>query len=64
MRNDPNIQIILEQLQTLLLFLERPVVERQLAAFAVVTVLAWLLSDGLWYLIGRRYSVRLKARLN
>lgn len=43
-------QIIMAQLQTVSLFLERPVVQRQVTAFLIATLGAWLLSDGLWYL--------------
>ena len=40
--NDPRIQAILEQLDTLILLLLRPVVQQQLLAFFLVTLVAWL----------------------
>jgi len=55
MSSDPRLQAIWEQLQTVLLFLERPVVQRQLLAFITVLVLAWLCSDGLGYLIRKPF---------
>jgi small-conductance mechanosensitive channel len=41
--NDPRIQAILEQLDTLILLLLRPVVQQQLLAFFMVTLVAWLI---------------------
>lgn len=38
---DPRIQMLYDQLDTLLLVLERPVVQRQLLAFILVLALAW-----------------------
>ncbi len=40
--NDPRIQALYDQLQTILLVLSRPVVQRQLAAFLIVFLIAWL----------------------
>lgn len=41
--NDPRIQAILDQFDTLILLLMRPVVQRQLLAFFLVTLVAWLI---------------------
>ncbi len=40
---DQRIQVITDQFNTLLLVLERPVVQRQFMAFIIVSLLAWLL---------------------
>ena len=48
------LQTIIEQLQTILILLERPVVQRQLAAIIVSALVAWLLQGALLYL-QRRY---------
>ncbi len=41
--NDPRIQAVLDQLDTLLLLLMRPAVQKQLLAFLLVTLIAWLI---------------------
>ncbi len=41
--NDPRLQALLDQLDTLFLVLERPVVQNQLIAFLALTLLSWLL---------------------
>lgn len=41
--NDPRLQALLDQLDTIWLFLERPVVQGQLLAFALISLLSWLL---------------------
>ena len=69
MLDDPRFQIILEQLQTLLLFIERPAVQRQLLAFVAIATLAWLCTDGLgrfvrrpfWQWVERRKSKQAQA---
>jgi potassium-dependent mechanosensitive channel len=40
---DPRLQALTDQLDTLLLFLERPAVQQQLIAFVLILLLAWLL---------------------
>ncbi|MBV7328079.1 mechanosensitive ion channel [Chloroflexi bacterium TSY] len=44
---DPRVQAIWKQIITVLVLLERPVVQRQLAAFALVIIASWLLSEWL-----------------
>lgn len=44
MPSDQGQQIIIEQLNTILILLERPIVRRQLFALALVILVAWLLS--------------------
>ena len=41
--NDPRIRAILDELATLSLLLLRPVVQQQIVAFLVVTLVAWLI---------------------
>ena len=41
--NDARLQALLDQLETIQLFLERPVVQNQLMAFVVIFALSWLL---------------------
>jgi len=50
-----DIDSVWRELSTVLVFLGRPAVVRQLAAFAVCLSVSWLLSDGLRFLLGRRY---------
>lgn len=40
---DPRLQALLDQLDTIWLLLERPVIQRQLIAFALIFLLSWLL---------------------
>lgn len=56
--NDPRIQAILEQLDTLILLLLRPVVQQQLLAFFLVTLVAWLTP------LPFRYLTNKKAKLH
>jgi small-conductance mechanosensitive channel len=63
MPNDGEWQALLEQILKFLAFLERPVVQGQLAALAIATLVAWLLSDGLWSWGGHRFSVWASNRL-
>ena len=44
---DQRIEAILEQLATILILLERSVVQQQLAGLAMVVLLAWLSKEGL-----------------
>ena len=57
MLNNPNVQIVLEQLQTILVFLERAVVQRQLAAFVAAVFVAWWSSNKLMPWVAHRFSV-------
>jgi small-conductance mechanosensitive channel len=56
MPNNGEWQAVVEQILKILAFLERPVVQWQLAAFAIATLVAWLLSDGLWHWVGHRFA--------
>jgi small-conductance mechanosensitive channel len=56
MQNNGQWQAVLEQILKILAFLERPVIQWQLAAFAIAALLAWLLSDGLWHWVGHRLA--------
>ncbi len=56
MPNNDNWQAVLEQILKILAFLERPVVQWQLVAFAIAALVAWLLSNGLWYWVGHRFA--------
>jgi small-conductance mechanosensitive channel len=56
-------QAVLEQILKILAFLERPLVQWQLAAFAIATFVAWLLSDGLWHWVGHRFTAWFSTHL-
>ena len=56
-------QAVLEQILSILAFLERSVVQRQLIAFAIATIVAWLLSDVLWHWAERRFAARFGSHL-
>lgn len=45
--NDPRLQALLDQIETILLFLERPVVQGQMMAFVAIFLLSWLLPEPL-----------------
>ncbi|MGB0389709.1 MAG: hypothetical protein ACPGWR_33225, partial [Ardenticatenaceae bacterium] len=51
---------IIKQITTILILLERPVVQQQLGALALCVGLAWFFSKGFSYL-ERRYAYRLRA---
>jgi potassium-dependent mechanosensitive channel len=51
--NDPRLQALLDQLDTLQLLLERPVVQNQLLAFVAIFMLSWLLPEPLGALLNR-----------
>lgn len=53
MPTDPRLQVILRQIQTVLVILERPIVQRQLVALVVATLLAWALAEGLQLFVRR-----------
>lgn len=56
MPNNGDWQAVLKQILKILAFLERPMVQWQLAAFAIAALVAWLLSDGLWHWVGHRFA--------
>jgi potassium-dependent mechanosensitive channel len=43
--NDPRLQAFLDQLDNLLLVVERPVVQRQLVVFAAIVLVSWFLAE-------------------
>src|SRR5687768_6085082 len=51
--NDPRLQPLLDQLDTILLLLERPVVQNQLIAFIAIFLLSWLLPEPLGGLLNK-----------
>jgi small-conductance mechanosensitive channel len=51
--NDPRLQALIDQLDTLLLYLERPVVQNQMIAFAAIFLLSWLLPEPLGALLNK-----------
>ena len=51
MARDPRLQLILEQFEIILILLERPVVQQQLALLGLVLLLAWLVAAGLRQLV-------------
>jgi potassium-dependent mechanosensitive channel len=51
--NDPRVQALLDQLDTTLLLLERPVVQNQLIAFMAIFLLSWLLPEPLGGLLNK-----------
>ena len=58
--DDPRIRAILEQLQTITMLLVRPVVQRQVFAFLLVVLIAWLIPIPYRYFIRwfeRRYGI-------
>ena len=61
MIDDPRLQALYEQLETILLVLARPVVQRQVVVFFLVLLLAWLLPVPLGRLL-QRLSDRSTAR--
>lgn len=50
---DPRLQAIIDQLDTMIIILQRPVVQRQLVAFVVIFLLSWLLPAPLGVLLKR-----------
>jgi len=60
---DPNVQASYEQLLTLLVLFGRTAIQRQFVGFIIALVVAWLLSDGLWKLVGHRISAWGNVRL-
>jgi small-conductance mechanosensitive channel len=63
MPNNSEWQAILEQILKILAFLERPVVQWQLVAFTIATLVAWFLSDGLWHWVGHRFAAWFSVHL-
>ena len=63
MPNNGDFQTLIEQLLRILAFLERPVIQWQLAGFAIATLVAWLLSDGLWHWTGHRFAAWVNSHL-
>ena len=55
---DPRLQAILDQLDTFFLLLERPAVQRQLAAFILIFLLSWLLPAPLGFLLNKLLNRR------
>jgi potassium-dependent mechanosensitive channel len=51
--NDPRLQALLDQIETIRLLLERPVVQNQLLAFVAIFLLSWLLPEPLGALLNR-----------
>lgn len=51
--NDPRFQALLDQIETIQFFLERPVVQNQLLAFVAIFLLSWLLPEPLGVLLNR-----------
>ena len=56
MPNNSDWQVVIEQILRILTFLDRPVIRWQLAAFFFATMVAWLLSYGLWHWVGYRFA--------
>jgi len=56
MPNNGDWQVVIEQILRILAFLDRPVIRWQLVAFFIVTLVAWLLSHGLWHWVGHRFA--------
>lgn len=50
---DPRLQALIDQLDTILIILQRPVVQRQLAAFIVIFLLSWVLPVPLGLLLNK-----------
>ena len=51
--NDPRLQAVLDQLDTILLLLERPVIQNQMLAFVIIFLLSWLLPAPLGALLNK-----------
>lgn len=51
MEQDPRLQLVFEQFEIILVFLERPVVQQQLITLGATLLLAWLLAIGLQYIV-------------
>ncbi len=64
MSNDPNLQAALEQLIKLWIYLQRPVLYRQIIALLVTALLAWVVAYLLWRWVGRGWVQRVSRRLN
>lgn len=56
-------EVLIEQIQTILIVLERPVVQNQLLALAGAALVAWLLAEGLPFLLRRWGTVRFREAL-
>lgn len=63
MATDPTTQAALEQLFRLWIFLQRPVLSRQLLAFGAATLLAWVISGLIWRWLDRRFAWQANVRL-
>ena len=57
-------EVVREQFETILLYLQRPIVWKQFAAFLVVVLLAWLFTTILWQLVGKRILAWAEDRLS
>lgn len=64
MSSDPNLQAAFKQIVKLWVVLQRPILQRQLMAFALAALLAWFLANQLWRLLGYRLARRADRRLN
>lgn len=56
MENRSGWEIIISQVDTILLFLQRPIVVRQLTTFLLLLFVAWLCSTMVWHLVRKRIS--------
>jgi small-conductance mechanosensitive channel len=64
MSNDPNLQAAIEQLIKLWIYLQRPVLYRQIIVLLVVALLAWVMASLLWRWVGQRLVQRVGRRLD
>ena len=62
MERDPRLQLVLEQLEIILVLLERPIVQRQLVVLGITLLLAWLIAAG-WRQLVRRSAPTWRLRL-
>lgn len=63
MSGDVDIQVLVDLVRSVQQFGERLVVQRQLAAFALVMIASWIVSHVVWFLVGQRIEAWVNNRL-
>lgn len=63
MSGDVDIQVLIDLIRSIQQFGQRAVVQRQLAAFGLVMVASWIISHGVWFLLGQRIEAWVNNRL-
>jgi small-conductance mechanosensitive channel len=63
MSGEVDIQVLVDLIRSVQQFGERLVVQRQLAAFALVMIASWIISHVVWFLVGKRVEAWVNNRL-